>query len=335
MKRTITLLLLTTLLLAITSYGFAMPSTVTLKAGMSQAQTDIYKSKQENGMIGLSYEMWVKKYLSVGISPYVTRIQAGSKLGSNFKSNIVGADLNLKFRPYWKNTNLVMEGAAINRIAPYVTAGIGLVNFFPRGRNGHHYAGYPDDYSYTALVAPALGAGLTFFTKYDVDFDLGFQKNMMMSDYLEGYEKGEFNDSYWMAFLGISHTFGANQKRPKPRYEFSKEQPLILNGVTFKTGSAELTDEALIVLNDVIESLSYYTAVELEIQGHTDNTGSEELNQELSKNRAESVKAYLVSKGIAESRLTTAGFGPSRPVASNDTPDGRAQNRRIEFVKTK
>jgi OOP family OmpA-OmpF porin len=71
--------------------------------------------------------------------------------------------------------------------------------------------------------------------------------------------------------------------------------------------------------------------VNVEIQGHTDNTGSDEYNQGLSQRRADAVKAYFVDKGIAEGRLSTMGYGESQPVASNDTVEGRFQNRRVQL----
>ena len=70
----------------------------------------------------------------------------------------------------------------------------------------------------------------------------------------------------------------------------------------------------------------------LEIKGHTDNVGSESYNQKLSEERANSVKTYLISKGIEGSKITSSGFGLSKPIASNDTADGRAKNRRVEFI---
>ena len=68
-----------------------------------------------------------------------------------------------------------------------------------------------------------------------------------------------------------------------------------------------------------------------DISGHTDNTGKQEKNQALSEARANAVKAFLVSKGISENRLTAAGFGPDQPVADNKTAAGRAKNRRVEI----
>jgi len=85
-------------------------------------------------------------------------------------------------------------------------------------------------------------------------------------------------------------------------------------------------------LNDVIKILNENKSVKLKIDGHTDSDGSDAFNLKLSDGRAASVKKYLVSKGIDESRLVSEGFGESQPIASNDTPEGRQQNRRVECV---
>ncbi len=69
------------------------------------------------------------------------------------------------------------------------------------------------------------------------------------------------------------------------------------------------------------------------IEGHTDSQGSREINQPLSERRASAVRAWLASKGIDEARLKIAGFGDSKPIDTNATPEGRANNRRVEFVK--
>jgi outer membrane protein OmpA-like peptidoglycan-associated protein len=71
------------------------------------------------------------------------------------------------------------------------------------------------------------------------------------------------------------------------------------------------------------------------IQGHTDNVGSNESNLKLSQERAESVRSYLLSKKLPANRVTSIGFGETRPIASNDTEEGKSQNRRVEFVIVK
>jgi outer membrane protein OmpA-like peptidoglycan-associated protein len=105
-------------------------------------------------------------------------------------------------------------------------------------------------------------------------------------------------------------------------------------GIFFATGSAELAGESTPTLKEIGQMLKDHADLSLTIEGHTDNTGSPEANQTLSEKRAAAVKAYLVSTfGIAESRLEAKGFGASKPAASNDTPEGRQQNRRVELVK--
>jgi OOP family OmpA-OmpF porin len=109
------------------------------------------------------------------------------------------------------------------------------------------------------------------------------------------------------------------------------KKTLILEGVNFETGQATLTPESEAILNGVAESLVANDTIRVQVTGHTDNTGSLALNRRLSLARAESVRQYLISKGVAEDRLTARGLGPAEPVASNRTAEGRAQNRRVEL----
>ncbi len=105
----------------------------------------------------------------------------------------------------------------------------------------------------------------------------------------------------------------------------------VLVGVNFDSNSSKLTAESYPILFDAVKTLLKNPDMKVEIEGHTDNIGSESYNQKLSERRADVVKKYLLSKGIAESRLTASGKGESNPVADNGTADGRAMNRRIEF----
>ena len=114
----------------------------------------------------------------------------------------------------------------------------------------------------------------------------------------------------------------------------SKKKTLILEGVNFETGKSELTPESQTILDGVAESLVANEGINVRVSGHTDNTGSAALNKRLSQARAESVRAYLAEKGVAADRLTAMGFGPSKPIASNKTAAGRAQNRRVELTRT-
>jgi OmpA-OmpF porin, OOP family len=107
-----------------------------------------------------------------------------------------------------------------------------------------------------------------------------------------------------------------------------------LHGILFDTGRATIRDESKENLQVVGDLLKQQPALRLEIQGHTDNVGASDMNRRLSEARANAVKLYLVSSfSVAGDRLTTTGFGDTRPVADNATEPGRTRNRRVELVK--
>ena len=109
------------------------------------------------------------------------------------------------------------------------------------------------------------------------------------------------------------------------------DQTLILQGVNFETGSAVLTGDAAATLDLIAQSLNGQPNSKIEIGGHTDNVGSEAYNLTLSQQRAEAVRQYLIGKGVDAARMTTQGYGTSKPIESNATEKGRAINRRVEF----
>jgi OOP family OmpA-OmpF porin len=105
--------------------------------------------------------------------------------------------------------------------------------------------------------------------------------------------------------------------------------------VLFDINSAEVKSEAYPMLNDAVLIMKKNPDLTVEIDGHTDNTGTAAYNMILSEKRAEAIKDFLVARGIAPKRLTTKGFGFTKPAASNDTKAGRAKNRRVEFTPVK
>lgn len=112
-----------------------------------------------------------------------------------------------------------------------------------------------------------------------------------------------------------------------------EEVVVVLDGVTFETSSAELTVEARGILDGIASALVANPEIRVRVSGHTDGTGSRDFNVTLSQNRAESVVSYLAANGVAEDRMEARGFGPDQPVATNATPEGRAQNRRVELER--
>jgi OOP family OmpA-OmpF porin len=107
--------------------------------------------------------------------------------------------------------------------------------------------------------------------------------------------------------------------------------PVILRGVIFETGKSALKPESFTVLDIVAQSLQANPDIRIEIAGYTDNTGAAATNARLSQARAEAVRAYLATRGVAPSRMSAKGYGPVNPIAPNTTSVGRAQNRRVEL----
>ena len=102
--------------------------------------------------------------------------------------------------------------------------------------------------------------------------------------------------------------------------------------VTFALNSAQLNPQFDSVLDKVAATLVEYNQTMIQVAGHTDSTGSRDYNMKLSEQRAMSVKNYLAGRGVPAKRMVTVGAGPDYPVASNDTPEGRAENRRVEIT---
>ena len=136
------------------------------------------------------------------------------------------------------------------------------------------------------------------------------------------------------------------QQSPFPPLEVTAERPppgparvvltassiAIQDKVQFETGKAEILEQSFGLLDEVARVFVENPQIELvQIEGHTDSTGSAAINRKLSQQRADSVKKYLSGKGVKDKRMVAKGFGPDRELASNDTDEGREQNRRVEF----
>ena len=112
---------------------------------------------------------------------------------------------------------------------------------------------------------------------------------------------------------------------------YAIDRDFILRGVNFELDSDRLTAEAKVILDNAAEVLKFYPDVKVDVEGHTDSLGSDGYNQGLSEKRAISVEKYLIIRGIPDSQLTPIGYGETRPIDSNSTEVGRANNRRVAF----
>ena len=124
---------------------------------------------------------------------------------------------------------------------------------------------------------------------------------------------------------------GTGIKTPDTKFTEAK---IITHGINFDINKADIKPESMGTLNTIVEILKKNPEVKFEVQGHTDNSGIAANNLALSQKRADAVKQQLISLGIDESRLTSKGFGDTKPISDNSTPEGKANNRRVEFVRT-
>ena len=128
----------------------------------------------------------------------------------------------------------------------------------------------------------------------------------------------------------VKGTF-ANKGCPEIPVEYIKKITLIGSKIFFENNSAKLKIASLVQLDELASILNKYESANLSVDGYTDSNGDDAKNMELSQKRTESVKTYLMGKGIMESRLTATGFGKTKPIADNKTSIGRAKNRRVEL----
>lgn len=155
--------------------------------------------------------------------------------------------------------------------------------------------------------------------------------------FIDGIGDGEVDQAdLHFTSVGLTYHFGQETPvvepviEPEPQYVTTTQTVSLSAESLFGFDSAELTYNA--DLASLAEQLTRYSEGKVQIVGHTDNTGPEAYNQHLSERRAQAVANYLKRMGIAESRLSVEGLGESRPVTSNDTVEGRAQNRRVEVA---
>jgi OmpA-OmpF porin, OOP family len=145
------------------------------------------------------------------------------------------------------------------------------------------------------------------------------------------------------AYLGISPTtwqlffrnFRIATGGADPYDQIETDGKFIARGINFEYGKATIRPESMGELNRIKEMMKEHEDLNLEIGGHTDSDGDDESNQKLSEKRADAVRKELISLGVDSNRLSTKGYGETKPASENDTPESKANNRRVEFVKQK
>jgi len=161
-------------------------------------------------------------------------------------------------------------------------------------------------------------------------FDAGFRRYFFFNATTHGAAESKLNYFY------ISNVVIAEagiDRRSQVLKDLMEKGSFSTTAILFATNSDKIQASSNEIINQIAEALNESKELKLQIVGHTDNEGDDAKNLLLSKKRAEAVKAKLLSMGIAASRLATNGKGESQPIADNSTADGKAQNRRVEFIK--
>jgi outer membrane protein OmpA-like peptidoglycan-associated protein len=180
-----------------------------------------------------------------------------------------------------------------------------------------YYTGETDSVGYAEVLVPAG-------QRYDVEYlSLGRRNTSAAVEVPPGPHQD------------IRLTMRYRRIRPPapPPAAAPEPQGIVLDGILFGTGSATIQTESSPRLDRVVEYMAHRLSARIRIGGHTDNVGDPQRNQALSESRAQAVRDYLVSHGIDAGRIEAIGYGDQRPVASNDTEEGRRQNRRIEATE--
>ena len=123
----------------------------------------------------------------------------------------------------------------------------------------------------------------------------------------------------------------ANNGCPEVQEEVKTAIKAVFEGLEFETDSDVIKTTCYDKLDNLAAVMNKFKTLKIKISGHTDKTGDAKYNMSLSERRAQAAKTYLIDKGIAASRLAAYGYGEEKPIASNDTPEGRKQNRRVDF----
>lgn len=258
------------------------------------------------------------------------------KLG--FTAQVTDLMLGLRFK--FTNGKLMSEDS---RVRPYLIAGWGGMQSI--SKIVHDKEGYAQNYvnNRTWIAAHwSAGGGVRIGLTDFLDLSLQSMYNYTYDDNYDGLPFSlskvrlhKLHDAYLYHSAGFVFNFGDNdsyyqfQHDDEVPKELVERVNLAAKQIHFETASATIKAESYAELDSIVEILLDNPTLNVYVEGHTDNVGAEDDNMTLSQSRADAVKAYLTGKGVDGSRLDAKGYGETQPIADNNTPEGRALNRRV------
>ncbi|MCB9262217.1 MAG: OmpA family protein [Flavobacteriales bacterium] len=265
----------------------------------------------------------------------------GARVGAfprqGFTAHISDVMFGLRYK--FANDKFMSE---LSRIKPYLQAGYGGMKSI--SKIYHDHEGYSPNYINNRVWYAAhwaAGGGVRIELIKNIDLSLQMLYNYSYDDNYDGYpfslsrvKLNATHDAYLYSSAGFVYNFVKDVYVPKQEEEVPKEiiarVELAAKNIHFETASSTIKTESYPDLDTIVEILLDNPTLQASVEGHTDNVGDDAANQVLSQKRADAVKAYLIGKGVDAARITATGYGETVPVATNDTPEGRALNRRVE-----
>lgn len=250
---------------------------------------------------------------------------AANEFQTNYSSTAGSAHGATESKIKATKTEAAMKFFVVDKETEEAVTGVVISMQAPDGKK--YYTGETDSVGYSEVLVPV---GQSYQVVY---LSLGLEKiTAKVKVHDEPFQNVKLTLRYKPYVPPPEPVMPEAEEEPvAPEAKPEKPAPVFrLDGVNFASNSAELLPESYPRLDKVAEYMTYKPSSRIEVSGHTDNVGSAKKNMALSVKRAEAVRVYLLGKGIGDGRVKAVGRGSTRPVASNDTEEGRQKNRRIE-----